>query len=141
MDFALVFKKTQGNTVDWGITPSLIEKATSAVKVVKVVLVFLASPEVHIGNLKIAPEMACRVSICFVVVVGTVLRVCEPLESIVGVDILGMFCNELESLGPECFNGFGGVVDVDDKAVGLIVVLHVTEDIVVNVTEEAAGGG
>lgn len=59
--------------MDWGITPSFVEKAASAVKVVKVVLVFLASPEVHIGNLEIAPEMTCRVSICIMVVVGTVL--------------------------------------------------------------------
>src|SRR5437762_12921816 len=56
---------------DWSsdvCSSDLVEKATGSVQMVKVVLVRLAPPEPHVGNLKIAPEVAGRVAVRLLVV-------------------------------------------------------------------------
>lgn len=52
------------------IAPSLIEEATSTIQMIEVILIRLTPPEAHICDLEIGPEMACRIPICFHVVLG-----------------------------------------------------------------------
>lgn len=66
-------------------------------------------------------------------------RVSEPFNGVIGVYVFGMLGKELESLGPECLDGFGGVVNVDDEAVGFVIILHITENVIVNIAEKATG--
>jgi hypothetical protein len=52
------------------------------------------------------------------------------------MQILGVRGNELHRLGPEGGDGGRRIVEVDGEAVGLVVVCHVAEDVVVDVAEE-----
>lgn len=131
-----VLKQAQSNTMDWCVAPALVKEATRAVQVVKVVLIHFATPEIHISDLKVAPEMTGRVAVSFLVVQWPVGRVNEPLDCVVGVQVLGVFGDELKRLWPERLDRFGRVVDIDDEAVGLVVIFHVAEHVVVNVAEE-----
>lgn len=47
-----------------------------------------------------------------------------------------MLRDKFESVWPKGFDRFGGVVEVDDPAIGLVVILHVAEYVVVDVAEE-----
>lgn len=47
-----------------------------------------------------------------------------------------MVGKELGRLGPERRDGVGGVVEIDREAVRLVVVLHVSEHVVVDIAEE-----
>lgn len=47
-----------------------------------------------------------------------------------------MLGDELGCFGPQGRDRLRGIVECDGKAVGLIIILHVTEDVVVNVAEE-----
>lgn len=47
-----------------------------------------------------------------------------------------MLGEEFRGLGPESWDRFGRIVEVDGKSVGLVVVCHVAEDVVVDVAEE-----
>lgn len=58
MDPALVLEQSESDTVYGGIAPTLVEETASSIEMVKVVFVCLAPPEVHIANLKVAPEVA-----------------------------------------------------------------------------------
>ena len=118
------------------VPPPLVKESTSAVEVVKVLAVTLAPPKVHVCNLKVAPKMARRVS-SLLVVSRAVLGVRQPPHGVVRVYVFRMLGHELQCLRPEGLNGFGRVVDVDDETVRLVIILHVLEDVVVNVTEEA----
>lgn len=69
---------------------------------------------------------------------GAALLVLEPGaggEGFVFV-VLGMCFEELEGFGPEGGDALGRVVQVDGEAVSLVVVVHVAEDVVVDVAEE-----
>lgn len=55
---ALVFEKAERDTVNGRIAPALVEEATSAVEVVEVVAILLASPEAHVTDFKVGPEVA-----------------------------------------------------------------------------------
>ena len=50
---------------------------------VEIVLVNLATPKAHVGNLEIAPEMASRVTVGLFVVFGAAGLVRQPVERIV----------------------------------------------------------
>ena len=70
----------------------------------------------------------------FLVMFGSTLRVDKPFHRIVLVNILGMSAEEFDGLRPERGDGFGGIVEVDVETIRLIVVLHIAEDVVVDVT-------
>lgn len=136
VNLALVLKQTQRNTVHGGITPALVEETAGAVEVVKVVRVGLAAPDVQVGNLKVGPEVACGVAVGLVVVLGAAHAVRQPVHGIVGVDVLRVLGDELDRLRPQGWDGLWSVKEVDGEPVRLVVVLHVAEDIVVDVAEE-----
>lgn len=50
--------------------------------------------------------------------------------------MFGVGGEKFDCFGPERGDRFGGVVEVDCEAVGFVVVLHVAEDVVVDVAEE-----
>lgn len=136
MNLAGILKETKSNAVYGGVTPALVEKATGAVKVVEVVFVGLTAPEVHVCDLKVAPEVACRVAVRLAVMLRALLLVCEPVERVVGMLVLGVLSQELFSLGPQGRDRLRRIVEVDGEAVSLVVVLHKAEDVVVDVAEE-----
>lgn len=51
-----------------------------------------------------------------------------------------MRCHEPLRLGPQGWDRLGRIVEVDGEAVGLVVVLHVAEDIIIDVAEEVDVG-
>lgn len=136
MNFAGIFKETQSDTVDGSITPALVEEATSAIEMVKVLFVCRRAPEVQVCNLKVAPKVAGAVAVGLEVMVWSALLVGQPFYSVVGVLMVAIRGEELDSLGPQCRNRRGRVVEVDGEAVSLVAVLHEAEDVVVDVTEE-----
>ena len=76
VDFALVLKQAQRDTMDGRIAPSFVEKAASSVKMVEVVLVHLAPPERHVGNLEVGPEMAGGITVGLFPMIGAACLVC-----------------------------------------------------------------
>ena len=140
MDFTAVLEQRQRDRVDGCIAPALVEEPTRPIEMREVVLVGLGAPELHVGDFKIAPEVTGAVAVRFVVVVGPELAVDEPVQRVLLVQVLRVAGEEFDGLGPEGGDGVGGVEDVDVEAVGLVVVLHVVEDVVVDVAEEADFG-
>lgn len=118
------------------ITPSFVEESAGTIQMVEVVLIGLTPPEIHVTDFKITPEMARRISVCLFVMNRPPLGVCYPVHGIVGMQVIGVLGDELGCFGPQSRDGLRGIVECDGKAVGLIIVLHVTEDVVVNVAEE-----
>lgn len=118
------------------ITPSLVEEIPSPVQVVEVILIRLAPPEAHVGNLKVRPEVASRVSISLLVMVWPADLIRQPVHGVVLVNILGVLGNEFQGLGPQSRDRVGRIIEIDGEAVGLVVVLHVAEDVIVDITEE-----
>ena len=45
--------------------------------------------------------------------------------------------HKFQSFGPEGWDGIWTIIEVDDEAIGFVIVLHVVEDIVIDVAEEA----
>lgn len=70
VDLAGVLKETQPDRVDRCITPSFVEETTCAVKVIEVLFIFLASEKVHVTDLEVRPEVAGRVTIGRLSMVG-----------------------------------------------------------------------
>jgi hypothetical protein len=140
VDLALILKQTESNAVYGSITPSLVEETAGSVQVVKVVLVRLAAPKVHVANLKVAPEVAGRVSVGIEVVAGAASLIGDPVQRVVRVKIIRVLGNELDRLGPQRRDRLGGIVEVDGEAVRLVVVVHITEHVVVNVAEKVDVG-
>ena len=122
--------------MDWGVAPSLVEKASSAVQMRKVILICLAAPEIHVCNFKIAPEMACTVSVCFAIVLWPQFAVDEPIQCVVFMEVLWMRGEEFDGLRPKCGDRLRRVEYIDVEAIGFVVVLHVMENVVVDVAEE-----
>lgn len=140
MNLARVFKETQSDTVNGRVTPALVEEATGAVQVVEIILVGLAAPKVHIANLKVAPEVACRITIGILGVVGTAGLVRQPVHGAVLVHVLGVFGQELFGFGPQSRDGGRGIVQVDGEAVRLVVIVHVAENVIIDIAEEVHVG-
>ena len=118
------------------ITPAFIKEPSRSVKMLKVILVSLATPKVHIGNLKVAPKMTGRVTVGLEVVVWSSVRVRQPFQRVVAVYMLRVRGEKLDGLGPERRNALWAVVEVDGEPICLVMVLHPSEDIVIDVTEE-----
>lgn len=136
MNFALVFKESKGDAVNRGITPAFVEEATGSVKVVEVVLVRLAPEEIHVGNLKITPKMTCRVALGMFIVCWSALVIGKPVDSVILMQVVWMIGKKFDGLGPQGRQGFGFVIEHNGEAIGLVVVLHVAEYIVINVAKE-----
>lgn len=63
MDLGDVLEQTQGDAVNRGITPSLIEESSGSIQMLKISLICRASPKVQIPDFEIAPEMASTIPI------------------------------------------------------------------------------
>lgn len=122
--------------MNWRITPTLVEETTGPVQMVEVIFVRLAAPKVHICHFKVAPEVTRRVALSTFVTFGPSLVVNQPVECVILMEIVWVVGEELDGFGPECREGLGLVVQVYCETVRLVVVLHVTEYVVVNITEE-----
>lgn len=133
-----ILKQPQRYRMYRRIPPPLIKEPPSAIQMVEIVLIRLTPPELHICDLEVAPEMTRRVSIRFLVVSRPPLFVLEPRTGVHGAvfDVIRVGLDELEGFGPQCGDGLGGVVEVYGEAVGFVVVLHVAENVVVDVAEE-----
>lgn len=136
MDFAGIFKKTQRNRVDWRITPSLIKESTSTIKVIEISLIGFTAKKVHIANLKIRPEMAGGIAIGLFVMLGSQLVIYKPFHHVIVGDVFRMLGKEAFRLGPERWQTFRCVKKVDCESVGLVVILHVMEHVVVDIAVE-----
>lgn len=119
-----------------GISPSLIEEPASSIQMRKVVFVRLASPEIHIGNLKITPEVTGRIAVSLDVVFWPSLAVRQPFSGIVLDLVLWMRRQEFEGFWPKGGNRLWCIVKVDGEPICLVVVIHIAEDIVVDITEK-----
>ena len=64
------------------------------------------------------------------------LAVCQPLLRVVLNFVFGVRRKELQRFRPQCWYRLRRIVQVDGEAVGLIVVLHVAEHIVIHIAEE-----
>jgi hypothetical protein len=100
MDLAGILEETQSNTVDGSITPAFIEETTGAIEMVKVFLVCRRAPEVHVCNLKVAPEVAGAVAVCLDVVVWSAVLVGQPFHGVVGVLVVAVRSEEFDSFRP-----------------------------------------
>lgn len=136
MNAVLVLEQTKSNTVHRCVSPSLVKEAACPVQMVEVVLIRLTPPKVHIANLKITPKVTRRVPVRLVVVIRPPGLVHQPIVRAVLVLILRMVCKEFARFRPQGRDGLGRIVQVDCEAVGLVVVVHVAEDVVVNVAEK-----
>lgn len=136
MDFTCVLEQSQRDRMHWSISPPLVKEPPGPIQVLEVILVCLAPPKFHVGNLEIAPEMAGRVAVRLGVMLRSPTAVLQPLPRIVLVLVFRVRGQELERLGPEGGNALRGVVQVNGEAVRLVAVGHVAEHVVVNVTEK-----
>ena len=136
MDLARIFKKAQCNGVHWRIAPPFVEEATCSVQMCEEIFIRLAAPEVKTRDLEVRPEVASRIPMRLLVVFGPALGVHKPAHRIVVVEVLGVRGKEFECLEPEGGDALWAVVEVDVEAVGLVVVGHVAEDVIVHVAEE-----
>lgn len=120
----------------WGISPSFVEEPTSSIQMRKVVFVGLTSPEIHIGYFKITPEVAGRIPVSLDVVFRPSLAVCQPFSGIV-LDLIFWMCRqEFKCLRPKGGDGLRRIVKVDGEPICLVMVVHIAEDIVVDITEK-----
>jgi hypothetical protein len=140
VDLALVFKQAECNAMDGRITPALVEKAASAVKVVEVVAILFTSPEAQVADFEVGPEVARRVAIGLPIVLWPPLFILQPLSRIVRVYIVRVISEELLRLWPQRRNTIRAIVDIDVETICLIVVLHPSEDVVVYIAEEVDVG-
>lgn len=136
MDLALILEQPQRNTVHRRIPPPLIEETTRSIQVLEIVFVGFGTPKLHVCNLEVAPKMTGAVPVRFYIVFWPSLAIHDPLSRVVLVQILGMCGHELFRLWPQGWYGGWRIVKVDGEAIGLVVVAHPTENIVVDVAEE-----
>jgi hypothetical protein len=136
VDFARILKQTQRYAMYWCIAPSLIEESSGSVEMIEVILVSLTSPETHICDLEVGPEMACRIPISFIVVIGPSRAVRNPPLRIVLVQIFGVLSHKLDCLRPQAGNRVWRIVEVDSEAIRFVMIRHISEHIVIDVAEE-----
>ena len=86
MDLARILKEPNSDAVYRCISPSLIEEPSCPIKVVEVIFVCLASPEVHICDFEVAPKMASRVPIRRLVMLWPSGAIRQPLHGVIIID-------------------------------------------------------
>lgn len=118
------------------VAPALIEETSSTIQVLEVVVVLLAPEEVQVSNLEVRPEMAGRISVGDLVMLRTDHIIRNPIHHVVLIQIARVRGKELLGFGPEGLDGLGRIIQVDSKSVGLVVILHITEHIVIDTAEE-----
>lgn len=123
-----------------GIAPSLVKEPSRTIQMFEIVLVCSTSPKLHVGNLKIAPEMTGRVTVGLDVMPRPSRAILQPLPRVVFALVFWVGGQEFQRLGPQGRDALRGVVQVDSEAVGFVVIGHVAEDVVVNVTEKVHFG-
>lgn len=136
MDFARVLEQSQRDRMHGSISPSLVIEPSRAIEMLEIILICLAPPKVHVGNLEVAPEMTGRVAVRLDVMLRPPSAVLQPLARTVLVLVFRVRGQELERLGPEGGDALRGVIQVDGEAVRFVAVGHVAEHVVVNVAEE-----
>ena len=138
MNLTLILKQPQRNRMHRRIPPPLIKEPARPIQMVEIILIRLTPPKLHVSDFEIAPEMTRRISIRFFIMFRSALLILQPRSRILGVvfQVFGVGFGETHCFGPQRGDGFGIVVEVDGEAVGFVVVLHVAENIVVNVAEE-----
>ena len=60
----------------------------------------------------------------------------HPVLCVIWMKIFRMRLEESLRLGPQCWNALRSVVKVDRETICLVVILHVTEDVVVDITKK-----
>lgn len=118
------------------IAPTLVEETAGPVQVLEVGLIFLAAEEVHVTDLKVGPEVACRVPVRTLGVLRTDLVIRDPFQHVALAQVRRVRGHELLGLRPKGLDGLRSVVEVDGKAVRFVVVLHIPKHVVIDVAEE-----
>lgn len=72
----------------------------------------------------------------FQIVLRSPFTVNEPCHGIILVQVFGMRSQKLDGLRPQRRYTLGRIVQIDIEAIGLVVVLHVVEHIVIHVAKE-----
>ena len=96
----LILKQPQRNTMHRRIPPSLIKEPSGPIQMVKVILIRLTPPELHIRNLKITPEMARRVPVGLQIVLWSRLFIDQPRHRVVFVYMFRVRSEEFDCLWP-----------------------------------------
>lgn len=84
--------------------------------------------------------MTCAVSVCLHIVFRPSLTVDYPLLRVVLMHVLRMCRDKFLRLRPQGGNALWRIVEVYGEAVGLIVVLHPAEYVIVDIAEEVDFG-
>lgn len=136
MHIVRVREETDTERVYRRITPSLIEETTSIIQVLEVSLVFLTTEKIQVTNLEVRPEVTGGVSIAALSMFGPRLVIGDPIQHVVVAQVGGVCGQESASLGPEGGDRLRSIVEADGETIGLVVILHVAEHIVVDIAEE-----
>ena len=83
MDFTCVLEQSQRDRMHGSISPSLVKEPSRTIQMLKVVLICLAPPKFHVGNLKVAPEMTRRVAVRLDVMLRSPSAVLQPVARVV----------------------------------------------------------
>lgn len=118
------------------IAPPFVKESARSIQMVEILFVDLATPETHVCDFKVRPEMAGRVAVGQLIMNRPACPVGQPTVRTILMEILGMLGEEFGCFGPEGWDRFWCVIERDGEPIGFVVVLHVTEDVIVNVAEE-----
>ena len=140
MDLAFILEQPQRNTMHRSISPPLIKEPSRAIQMLEIVLISFRPPKFHVCDLEITPEMTRAIPIRFHVVFRPPLTIDHPLLRVVLVHVFGMCGDEFFRLGPQGGNAIRRIVEVDGEAVGLVVVLHPAENVIIDFTKEVDFG-
>lgn len=100
----------------------------------------LTAPEIEIANLKVRPEMACRVSMRGLYVLRSSRPIFQPLPRIVLHLVIAVALQKLDSLRPQRRYTLRTIININVEAVCLVVVLHPGEHIIVDIAKEVDVG-
>ena len=140
MDLIFILEQPQRNTMHRSISPPFVKEPPRAIQMLEIILISFRAPKFHVCDFEITPEMTRAVPVCFHVVFRAPLTIDDPFFRVVLMHVFGMCGDEFLRLGPQGGNALRRVVEVDGEAVGLVVVLHPAENVVVDFTEEVDFG-